>query len=130
MNIIKVTNKTETDIIIGSMTYQPNIEVILFNSNDLSTYSNSLEVLTKYFDVYKNLSIIGDISVDVDGVILLHSQQWDYIQDNLTPMNKLHKVGFQDTSPFFFNMRTNDWTVINPLDGKEYIITMVPKTSA
>jgi hypothetical protein len=111
------------------MTYEPNVEKILFDSDDLSTYSQALEVLEYYFDIYKNMSLSNKIKVLYNDKPLIHQDAWNSLQTQIDPMNRKHKVGFHSYNSFYFNMCTHEWTVINPVDGKNYVIKMTEATS-
>jgi hypothetical protein len=129
MQLIKVTNQTSVDISCGMMTYQPNIETTLFDKDDQETYVQALEVLTRYFDIYKNLALSGELLVVVDGVDFVVEQLWDYLLTQIIEMNRSQKIGYLSTFNFYFNMHNNKFTVINPVDGEEYTVQMY-KTSA
>jgi hypothetical protein len=125
MDLVVIKNNTQDDITIGNFTFVPGEDFIMFDSSTESTYTQSFEILFFHFDLYKNGSLSGDLSVTIDGAEFSSPAQWEFLQDSVSPAKLVHKCGFSDHHVFFFNFRTKSFCVNDPISGDTWCSQMV-----
>lgn len=125
-NKLVITNLSDADITVCTVTYPVGQSILLFDSNDSKTYGATLTTMLKGFGDMRRLATTGKIRFNMNDMVdITTDAQFDVLQAQVTQMTIQHQAGFLDNSRFYFNMRTKEWCVRDPLTGDTYSIIMV-----
>ena len=123
---LDITNLTDTPITVCTVTYPVGQTITLFDATNILTYGATLTTMLKGFGDMRKLAVGGKIRFRMnDALDFTMDAQFDVLQAQVTPMTIQHMVGFTDSSHFYFNIRTKEWCVRDPLSGDTYSIQMV-----
>jgi hypothetical protein len=127
MNIqtVFVTNKTESNITVGFVTYVAGETLCLFDIDALETYAKALNTMLVHFDEMKRLSTVGEcLLFSLNGTVLTSESDFEALWDDLRTTNRAHIVSFTDQDGFFFDMARKAWCVKDPITNKLYRVAM------
>lgn len=122
---VTITNNTAEAITVGRVTYQPGVAFPLFDKTDITTYGDTLDTVLNHFDEMKYAAVEGRLQFVINGYPLTTTAQFEGLWESMRPMTKEHSVGFLGTSQFYFNLRTKEFCVNDPITGKVFVVPMV-----
>jgi len=125
---IKLRNVSADKITLAPFDLEIGEMFLMFNATIGNTYGIATLLMFNHYNRIFELHKKGELQVFADDVALATSASLNMVYDFFAPCFVRHKVAYySDLSPFYFNMRTGEFTCFNPVDQREYVIQMIPK---
>jgi hypothetical protein len=126
--VITVKNISDEVVSYTPVTIPADYTLTVFDVEDNTTFGYATVLLKNYpAEVFRDFTE-GNIEIIVDGILITTTLELDQVYTAFGNAFRLHQVGFYaDTSPFHFDMDTKEWVCRNPIDGKQYSITLTER---
>lgn len=125
MNIttIKLKNLTSDSITLSTHTLSANASLLVFDKNDLTTFDIGLELSMTCNGNIDELCESGKLQFIIDDVLIADQNVRTHVYLWSQNMHAPISVGyFKDN--FYFNMKTNQFIIKNPLNNKRYAVQL------
>lgn len=123
---IEVTNIHDSDLCYGIVCIPTGATVRIFDLTDYGTYGLATFLMYKYFTEIYNDFKNGLIKLTTDEGEFDSISKVDELHTWFKPVSVEHKIGFYDSSVFYFDLIRSLFVVTNPLDGQKYATKLVP----